>query len=157
MSINWSTSNPDPPPTTAADWNFNCDIIAVALHRAFGLPMAAEFEYGRNENGREILGYLAHAWAVLPDERMLDADGIATAPIPSAHKDPNDDWVLGYRIVSLSEKDPHFVDTRETDPDDPFTLEIEQSRAIEWVVRQFGPALAEIGILPVDAATSYIP
>jgi hypothetical protein len=151
MSINFNPG--DPIPVDPADWNYNCDLIAVALHRTFGLPIMAEFEFGLDDDGNEVLGYLGHAWVTLPDGRALDADGIHLAPEVTPGADPGDEWVQGYRIVPIipdGENWAHLIDIRETNPAAPFVAELLSSQAESWVLHAFGAALAEIGILPTS-------
>jgi len=83
----------DHPPKTAAEWNHgSCDIMAVALHRMYGLPMMEEFEWGY-ESDTKVLNYLVHAWVRLPDGRALDAAGPTPMFGPIDGGDPNDPWV----------------------------------------------------------------
>lgn len=144
----------DAPLVTADRWNEGaCDIMAVALHRLYLLPLMAEFEYGVDaETDTECLGYLAHAWVALPDGRALDAGGIRPAfPARPNCPDPQDPWVLGYRIRSIAVDDPHFLEVRETDPED-LAADIRTMRAVDFIDANLADALAELGLHPDKTA-----
>lgn len=141
----------DIPPRTAKEWNSgSCDIMAVALHRMYGLPLMAEFEWGIDEQtGEDALGYLCHAWVRLPDGQALDAGG----PRPMFEQveggDPDDPWVKGYRILELRDDDPHLLDIRE---EDDYVESIEVTDANGWIRKHLAPILAELGIHPCAAS-----
>lgn len=144
-----SIGNAFEPVRTAAEWNSgSCDIMAVALHRMYGLPMMAEFEWGY-ENGKEVLGYLVHAWVRLPDGRMLDAAGPREMIEPTEGGDPNDSWVMGYRIAELSDDDPHLLDIRE---ETDYVQAIVDMQAYAWIAENLAPVFSGMGIEPVKDA-----
>jgi hypothetical protein len=137
-----------PPPQSASEWNSgSCDIMAVALHRMYGLPMMAEFEWG-HEDGREVLNYLMHAWVRLPDGRALDAAGPRPMFEPTEGGDPDDPWVEGYRIVELADRDPHLLWIREEEHD-AYEEAILEMEAPQWIWRHLGPTLEGLGLQPV--------
>ena len=139
------------PPRTPEEWNSgSCDIMAVALHRLYGLPMMAEFDAGPDEDGGEALGYLRHAWVMLPDGRGLDAAGPMPMPESRDAREPDDDWLTGYRVVEIEEDDPHLLDTRETSASD-YDHDIAEMRAEQWIGANLSPILSGLGIRPVEA------
>lgn len=132
------------PNRTAKEWNSgSCDIMAVALHRRYGFPLMAEFEWGVTD-GVETLGFLVHAWVRLPDGRALDAAGPQDMFVPIPDGDPDDDWVQGYRIVEIRDDDPHLLDIRE---EDDYVRSIDVSGANEWIEEHIAPVLAELGYI----------
>jgi hypothetical protein len=134
------------PPATAREWNGgSCDVLAVALHRMYGLPMMAEFEWGM-QGRRSVKGYLMHAWVRLPDGRALDAAGPREMFTPTEGGDPEDPWVKGYRIDELSDRNPHLLDVRE---ETDYVESILQMRAVEWIWENLGPTLSGLGLEPV--------
>ena len=145
MSINFPMGHWCMP--TPRELSGNCDMVAFALRRAFGLPVDAEFEWGL-EGGRERLGFLCHAWAVMPDGRMLDADGPAAAPAEDpARRDPHDEWVRGFRIVRVEGRVlSYLTDLRETSARSPYGREMLESGTLLWVAEAFGPLLAGLGV-----------
>jgi hypothetical protein len=135
-----------PAPEAARDWNSgSCDVMAVALHRMYGLPIMAEFEWG-GEDDRVELGYLQHAWVRLPDGRALDAAGPRAMFEPTQGGDTDDEWVKGYRIVEIPDDDPHLIDTRE---EVDYVRSIRNMRAPLWIMENLGPILAEMGLHPI--------
>ena len=133
------------PPSSAREWNSgSCDVMAVALHRMYGLPLMAEFELG-STGGKEALGYLMHAWVRLPDGRALDAAGPKPMFTPTRGGDPDDDWVVGYRIVEMADGDPHLLDIRE---EEDYVESIRTMRAPRWIWENLGPQLSALGIEP---------
>jgi hypothetical protein len=137
------------PPLTAAQWNSgSCDVMAVALHRLYGLPLMAEFEYG-TEGGERVPGYLVHAFVHLPDGRALDAAGPREMFVPAQGSDPDDPWVEGYGIVGIADDDPHLLDVRE---EDDYVESIRRTQAFEWIEAHLAPTLAGLGLLPVRTA-----
>lgn len=139
----------------ARDWNRgSCDVMAVALHRMYGLPLVAEFERG-TEDGREALGYLVHAWVRLPDGRALDAEGPSPPPEEVDHPyDENDPWVLGTRIVEITDDDPHLLDVRE---EVDYREAIKVMRTDEWIERNLAPTLAALDVHPVAGSPAPTP
>ena len=139
---------PDEPIDSAREWNEGaCDIMAVALHRIYGLPMMAEFEWGLDDDGKEQLGYLTHAWVRLPDGRALDAEGPREMFNPTKGGDLNDEWVKGYRIVEIADDDPHLLDTRE---EDDYRESIRVSGATSWLMANLHPELTALGLQVQD-------
>lgn len=133
------------PVQTAKEWNSgSCDIMAVALHRMYGLPLMAEFEWGY-QKGEEVLGYLTHAWVRLPDGWALDAAGPQPMFKPLEGGDPNDPWVQGYRIVEIPDDNPHLLDIRE---EVDYVESIRVMRAYEWIETHLGPTLHDLGLTP---------
>lgn len=131
------------PPVSADEWNSgSCDVMAVALHRAYGLPIMAEFETG-TENGETVLGYLVHAWVRLPDGRAFDAAGPKPMFEPVTAADPNDPWVTGYAILDIRDDDPHLLDVRE---ETDYRESISAMMATEWAREHLSPILADLGI-----------
>ena len=129
------------PPQTAAEWNSgSCDVMAAALHRIYGLPMMAEFEWGFVD-GKETLGYLIHAWVRLPDGRALDAAGPREMFTPTPGADPLDPWVQGFRIVDLGGGTDHLGGA----PD---------AGAEAWIAEHLAPVLEALDIHPVGAVPS---
>jgi hypothetical protein len=137
---------PDGPNQTVDDWNSgSCDVMAVALHRMYGFPVMARFEWGF-DGGREALGYLCHAWVRLPDGRDLDAGGPRRPFGPSRMTSgPNDPWVRGYRIVEIRDDDPHLLASRD---EDDYVESIRVSGANSWIRKHLGQELASLGLLP---------
>lgn len=138
----------DTPPSTASRWNNGaCDVMAAALHRLYHLPLVAEFEVGVDvDTGAECLGYLAHAWVVLPDGRALDAAGIYPPGQPPAScTDPDDPWVTGFRVCHIAIDDPHFLDVRETSPED-LEDDIRRMRAVEFIDTHLASHLLDLGL-----------
>jgi hypothetical protein len=76
--------------------------------------------------------------------------GVHPAPTARTGGDPDDPWVTEYRIVPLTPDHQHFVEIRETDPTAPFQAEIRDSLAIGWMLKAFGPMLAQLGIRPIS-------
>lgn len=133
-------------PQTAKEWNSgSCDIMAVALRRMYGLPMMAEFEWGY-DGRKKVLGYLMHAWVRLPDGRALDAAGPQPMFEPSEGKDPNDSWVEGYKIIELTDRNSHLLDTRE---EDNYVESIKTMKTPQWIWQNLGPILEELGLQPL--------
>jgi hypothetical protein len=138
----------DHPPATAEDWNGgSCDIMAVALHRIYGLPLMAEFEYGLDGEGREVPGYLVHAWVRLPDGRALDAAGPRPMFVAREGADPDDAWVIGYRVAEIRDDDPHLLETRE---ETDYVGDIRDMRAAEWIEENLEPDLRRLGLSPIE-------
>lgn len=134
------------PPQTAEEWNGgSCDVMAVALRRMYGLPMMAEFEWGY-DGRKKALNYLCHAWVRLPDGRALDAAGPRPMFTPTQGRDPNDPWVQGYKIVELTDRNPHLLWIRE---EDNYVDAIRDMEAPQWIWSNLGPCLAELGLEPL--------
>lgn len=135
-----------PPPASAKEWNSGCcDVMAVALHRMYGLPMMAEFEYGK-EGRRTVLGFLVHAWVKLPDGRALDAAGPRPMFESIEGGDDRDPWVEGYRIVHISDRDRHLLDIRE---ETNYVDAIRDMRVPQWIWENLGPSLSGLGLEPL--------
>ena len=138
---------------TAREWNSGaCDVMAIALHRLYGLPLVAEFERGI-ERGEEALGYLIHAWVRLPDGRALDAEGPREPFVEIDEPDPDDAWVLGTRILEITDDDPHLLDVRE---EDDYVESITVMSAYDWIEEHLGPTLHALGLEPVTDLKSSL-
>lgn len=135
---------------TAADWNRGaCDVVAVALSRLYGLPMAGLFEhipawegYAETRDRRDT-GYLIHAVCMLPDGRAIDAGGPRQPPVDDpGYRDTSDPAVCGSVARPMSEGSPFLTAEREFD----YGTDIDCMGAGEWVLRHLGPTLEALGV-----------
>ncbi len=135
---------------TAADWNGGaCDVVAVALSRMYGLPMAGLFERIREPGSfadirdRKDTGFLLHAFCILPDGRAIDAGGPREAMRDDpGHRDPDDPHVDGAVVRLVDERTAFLVDERQFD----YASDVDCMGAGEWVLRHLGPTLEGLGV-----------
>ncbi len=134
----------------AAAWNGGaCDVVAVAVSRMYGLPMAGAFEHVagweafEDERSRKDTGFLIHCFNPLPDGRAVDASGIVDAIVDDPdHRDPNDRGVAGLVVRPVTEESYILTVEREFD----YATDVDCMGAGEWVLKHLGPTLEGIGI-----------
>jgi hypothetical protein len=136
------------PPVTAEEWNAGRpDVMAVALHRLYGLPLMAEFGAGPDGEGREVPGRLSHAWVRLPDGRALDAAGPRPVSGPAADAGREGVPPGRRRTVELRDDDPCLPGVRATGG---YGKAIAAMQAIPWIRANLGAVAAGLGLEIAD-------
>lgn len=124
-------------PKSADDWNKgHSDIMAVALHRMYGLPLMALYEPEIRD--QRFLDRPTRVWVRLPDGRALDATGAheMSSVIPVSERSTD------CRIADLADEADLL---RERDVGDYDEL-IAETGAIGWIRWNLTPQIGHLGL-----------
>jgi hypothetical protein len=133
----------------ADEWNSGgCDIIAIAISRLYGLSMAGEFERVITEDGDKV-GFLLHAFCLLPDGRGIDASGIIPVPVDDPfYRDAFDLNVKGLIVLHFDERSSLL-----SNRDFEYSTDIDAMGAGQWVAAHLGDLFTNLGIEPIKLSS----